>query len=231
MLTTPPPWMIRWKSLMGALLAFKKNVFIMMMSAVRLGMLSRNQMIRAVPPEMECEIDQATCEHPRFRRYGNHAGRFAQCLRCERKWKWHQANETWYDFPGSASSSTRSLPLPCPSSTTAAPKYRPKCKAAPKASQARASPTLTPQQENLLRSVLEMSYQDVAPGMTAEEQQLMRRDIQENMGYYVREHLADLQRLTQSSETASQLLSQIPTEAEDEEDIYDWATVEESQEL
>ena len=42
--------------------------------------------------------------------------------------------------------------------------------------------------------------------------------------------LADLQRLTQNSETASQLLSQgeLPVEWEDEEDHYDWDTVEES---
>ena len=82
----------------------------------------------------------------------------------------------------------------------------------------------------LLHSILQMSYQDVAPGMTAEEQQMMRRDLQDSMGYYVREHLADLQRLTQNSETASQLLSQgeLPVEWEDEEDHYDWDTVEES---
>ena len=112
-----------------------------------------------------------------------------------------------------------------------APKYRVKPKAAPRSSATPATLILPDQQQQILNSVLEMAFQDLAPGESMEEQEQMRQDMRQNMGYYIQEHDQQIQRMAQAGEAAQHLLSNLhnfPVPEEDtEEEFYDWDTVAE----
>ena len=114
MFTQPPQWLVRWKHLMECLLVFKKNVFIYMMGAVRLRMMPREWLQTAIPPVMDHPVNQMTCDHPPYDRYGNATGRYAKYKKCQRRWKWDNQAEAWLDWSASLSARSRPLPLPSP---------------------------------------------------------------------------------------------------------------------
>ena len=102
MLLAPPSWMRHWRRLVEALEQVNR------------------QFLQFWPFK--------PIHHVNFKRYGNVTRRYAQCKACLEKWKWNVQYQTWQDFHGSASSSTRSPPLPSPSSQshdhTCAPSLR-----------------------------------------------------------------------------------------------------------
>ena len=77
------------------------------------------------------KVHPKDCNHNKCKRYGNAHGRYADCLECGTKWIWSKDKQLWVDRfeaeamksppDGSKSRSSRSQPLPPPSSMTIAP--------------------------------------------------------------------------------------------------------------
>ena len=94
-----------------------------MAGGVRLVMVTKAWLQRAVPPEMSPRFHPDKCDHKVIKRYGD-ARRFARCQSCLRKWKWNNKKEDWETWSsqggGYLASSSRQLPLPKPSSKATA---------------------------------------------------------------------------------------------------------------
>lgn len=239
MLPTPPQWLIHWKKMVSCLVNFKKNLFYQMVVAVRLGLMPRSWLQEAVPPHVTLKNHPSRCDHQNIKRHGNAHGRFALCQDCGMKWKWDNNLEKWVDFHGSRSSSTRSLPLPSPSSI-ATPYHQAKAAAKPKIkaiaksraalemeelyqpiTEASIPPTglaaqLEPSAKKMLLSILNHSYFDLVPTMTEEEVRQMRQDMIDNMDAYVIENQQDIQRVMETSRRTAEVFgnrnrhSQVP---------------------
>ena len=88
MLSTPPQWLVHWRSVVNKIYNFQKNLFYQMVIAVRLGMMPRSWLQEAVPPHVTLKNHPDRCDHQSIRRHGNAHGRFALCQECGMKWKW-----------------------------------------------------------------------------------------------------------------------------------------------
>ncbi|CAE7223119.1 LZTR1 [Symbiodinium necroappetens] len=81
----PPPELVVQGDLGAAILDFRKNFFVTLTTAVRLGMIP-DTVYEAVPPELDTRFAHpaGTCPHPDYVRYGNAYGKFARCKQCLR---------------------------------------------------------------------------------------------------------------------------------------------------
>ena len=80
-------------------------------------------------------------------------------------------------------------------------------------------------------SFLNQAAQDLAPLMSTEDNSVIQQEIANNIDYYLQEHQAELQRMVHQGQMAHQVLErarQVPVVHLEEDDIYDWDNLENS---
>ena len=80
---------------------------------------------------------------------------------------------------------------------------------------------------------MEMAFQDLAPTSSLEEQQVMRQDMEQNIGHYIRENFQALQQMADNGDVAAHLLDNmhhidVPEYDMDSDSVYDWDTADAS---
>lgn len=78
---------------------------------------------------------------------------------------------------------------------------------------------------------MEMAFQDLASTTSLEDQQLMRQDMEQNLTHYIREHFTALQQITGMGNVAAHILNNlhhmdIPMANHEDDEIYDWGSVD-----
>ena len=76
---------------------------------------------------------------------------------------------------------------------------------------------------------MEMAFQDLAHTSSPEEQQIMRQDMEQNIGHYIRENFQALQRMAANGDIATHVLDNMHHIEVHSESLYDWDNADASQ--
>lgn len=83
---------------------------------------------------------------------------------------------------------------------------------------------------------MEMAFQDLAASTSLQDQQRMRRDMEENIGIYIRDNFHALQQVAANGDIAAHVLNnmhhmEVPEYDMDQDSVYAWDSVDGSLDL
>lgn len=231
MFNRPPPWLTAWKRMVTNLLHFGRTYVVMMVRAVLLGFMPRSWLHDSLPPHLPEHPNK--CSHQDIKRYGNRHGRFAQCLKCSRKFKWNEVEERWEFNPLKESSQSSQLPVPSSDNTqpvVAVPTSKAKGRGKTRSKSSTtsiASSFVSPDQEQVELDL--QQQQDIFMGVRPEEHQSMAETMYDFNPIFLPENRDELNRILARANEAAMRLNQSTPEAFQMdngsfEEEYDWET-------
>jgi hypothetical protein len=213
-----------------AVMTFSKDIVINLVKAANLGIFENKWIYAMIPPQLPENPNR--CSHNSIKRSGNRHGRYAQCLQCLRRFRWNQEAGQWEFNP--LQESSRSSPLPAPSSsntrpTVAVPKAKtmtagkgrskgPMSRTATPLTSAPAHPLISPELYDLNQDV------DFNMDTYPEENMSMAQAIYDSSPIYLPENRDELEEIIRQGQEAARRLELQEEEVYDES--YDWETPE-----